>query len=88
MNEVFRKGTPLGQGRKSMYKHGGRNIHPALLGWFGGMLPPRKFFKWCNLVRSGIYLDQILSLKNFKKILKIIIFYIKGKHFRYTLAIE
>ena len=26
---------------------------------FGGMLP-RDFFKWCNLVRFGVYLDQIL----------------------------
>ena len=29
--------------------------------------PPRIFFlKWCNLVRFGVYFDQILSLKNFK----------------------
>ena len=39
----------------------------ALLGEFGGMPPPRKYFlKWCNLVRFGGYFDQILSLKNFK----------------------
>ena len=31
-----------------------------------GMLPRENFFKWCNLVRFGVYLDQILSLKNFK----------------------
>ena len=38
----------------------------ALLGGFGGM-PPREFFlEWCNLVRFGVYFDQILSLKNFK----------------------
>ena len=24
------------------------------------------FLEWCNLVRFGVYLDQILSLKNFK----------------------
>ena len=30
------------------------------------MLPQEIFFKWCNLVRFGVYLDQILSLKNFK----------------------
>ena len=24
------------------------------------------FFKWCNLVRFGVYFNQILSLKNFK----------------------
>ena len=28
--------------------------------------PPREIFlKWCNLVRFGVYFDQILSLKNF-----------------------
>ena len=38
-------------------------------------MPPREnFFKWCNLVRFGVYLDQILSVKN----LKITIFYIKN----------
>ena len=31
----------------------------------GGMLPRENFFKWCNLVRFGVYLDQILSLKIF-----------------------
>ena len=31
-----------------------------------GHAPPRIFFKWCNLVRFGVYFDQILSLKNFK----------------------
>ena len=37
----------------------------ALLVGFGGMPPPREnFFKWCNLVRFGVYFDQILSLKN------------------------
>ena len=38
----------------------------ALLGGFGGMLPQEFFFKLCNLVRFGLYLDQILSLKNLK----------------------
>ena len=38
----------------------------ALLEGFGGM-PPREFFlKWCNLVRFGVYFDQILTLQNFK----------------------
>ena len=37
----------------------------ALLWGFGGM-PPENFFKWCNLVRFGVYLDQILSLKHLK----------------------
>ena len=66
------------QGRKSMFKHGGDNIgekytsrlwdvlRRALLGGFGGMLHRENFFKWCNLVRFGVYLDQILSLQNFK----------------------
>ena len=38
--------------------------------------PPTReiFLKWCNLVRFGVYLDQILSLK----ISKITIFYIKN----------
>ena len=31
-----------------------------------GHAPLRNFFKWCNLVRFGVYLDHILSLKNFK----------------------
>ena len=31
-----------------------------------GHAPPRGIFlKWCNLVRFGVYFDQILSLKNF-----------------------
>ena len=32
---------------------------------FGGMPPREKILKWCNLVRFGVYFDQILSLKNF-----------------------
>ena len=39
-----------------------------------GHVSPRNFFKWCNLVRFGVYFDQILSLK----ISKITIFYIKN----------
>ena len=31
-----------------------------------GHAPPRNFLKWCNLVRFGVYFDQILSLKIFK----------------------
>ena len=48
----------------------------ALLGGFG-----EKFLKWCNLVRFGVYFDQILSLKKSKNYhffyIKIAIFYIK-----------
>ena len=46
-------------------------------------MPHEIFFKWCNLVRFGVYLDQILSLKKFKnyhfyiKNLKIAIIYIR-----------
>ena len=63
----------------------GRNIHvhPACLSRGGrGHAPREIFFKCCNLVRFGVYLDQVLSFKNSK----IIIFYRKGKYFRYTLA--
>ena len=65
-----------------MFKHGGDNIgekytsrlgdvlrvakRRAFVGGFGGMLPREKKFQWCNLVRFGVYLDQILSLENFK----------------------
>ena len=38
----------------------------ALLGGFGGMLPRENFLKLCNLVRFGVYFDQILSLNNLK----------------------
>ena len=38
----------------------------ALLEGFGGMPPPDIFFKWGNLVSFGVYLVQILSLKNSK----------------------
>ena len=38
----------------------------ALLGGFGGMPPRENFLKWCNLVRFGVYFDQILYLKNLK----------------------
>ena len=37
----------------------------ALVGGFGGMPPRENFLTWCNLVRFGVYFDQILSLKNF-----------------------
>ena len=39
---------------------------PRLARGVRGMLPREFFFKWCNLVRFGVYLGQILSLKNFK----------------------
>ena len=65
-----------------MFKHGGDNVgekytsrlrdvlrsalRRALLGGVRGMLPRENFSKWCNLVRFGVYLDQILSSQNFK----------------------
>ena len=55
----------------------------AFLGGFGGMPPPREFFfKWCNLMRFGVYLDQILSLKNFKNYYFLCNFFI-NYHFFY-----
>ena len=54
----------------------------ALLGGFGDMPPKKAFLNgaiWCVLVCILIR----FSLQNFKKI---IIFYIKNKYFRYTLA--
>ena len=42
------------------------NTYMHLFRGFGGMLPREIFFKWCNFVRFGVYLDQILSLKYFK----------------------
>ena len=62
-----------------MFKHGGDNIGEKYtsrlrdvlrgakrLAVLGGYAPRENFFKWGNLVRFGLYLDQILSLKNFK----------------------
>ena len=31
-----------------------------------GHAPPQFFFKWCNLMRFGVYFDQILSLQTLK----------------------
>ena len=80
-----------GRGARNIFFRFG-NLHVALLEGLGGipLLLPRIFFKWYNFVRFGVYLDQILSLKKFKKhlfyiqILKITIFYIKNKYFGYT----
>ena len=47
-------------------RHAAHGAKPcALLGGFGGMPPEKFFLKWSNLVRFGVYFDQILSLKNF-----------------------
>ena len=63
-----------------MFKHGGGgdNIgekYTQLMGCIclargvqGHAPPPRNFFKWCNLVRFGVYLDQILSVNFFLKL--------------------
>ena len=53
--------------------------------WVRGHAPPNFFFKWCNLVRFGVYFEHILSKKFSKitiiyiKFLKITIFYIQFK---------
>ena len=67
MCAVVRTGTfrmDFHQGRKSMFKYGGggiklrTNIHPDCgIIFLNGAI---------NLVRFGVYLDQILTLKNFK----------------------
>ena len=41
----------------------------ALLWGFRGMLLRENFLKRCNLVRFGVYFDQILSLFLFQKLL-------------------
>ena len=58
-----------------MFKQGGYDI---------GVKYTSRSFIWCNLVRFGVYLDQILCLKNCKnyhffiiKSLKFSFFYIK-----------
>ena len=56
------------QGRPQDLAGGGQEFFfrfGNLLGGFGGMPPGENFLKWCNLVRFGVYLDQILSLKNY-----------------------
>ena len=45
---------------------GAKNFFSDWKGRFGGMLPREQFLKWFNLVRYGVYFDQILSLKSFK----------------------
>ena len=53
-----------GGGAKILFSRFGKPC--ALLGGFGGMPSRENLLKWCNLVRFGVYFDQILSLKNFK----------------------
>ena len=53
-------------------------LRRAFLGGFGGT----NFFKWCNLVRFGVYLDQILSLKKLKNYYFLYKFFI-NYHFFY-----
>ena len=47
---------------------GFRNLHVAspcalIAMWFGGMPLREIFYKWCNSMRFGVYLDQILTSK-------------------------
>ena len=67
MRMLSDRGVPgFGRGGAKFFFLKFGNLHVALLGGFGGMPPREIFLKWCNLVRFGVYLDQILSLKNFK----------------------
>ena len=49
------------EGQPSFFWGGGgrglatRGVARRLLGGFGGMLPRKKIFEWCNLVRFGAY---------------------------------
>ena len=77
-----------------MFKYGGDNIgekytsrlrdvlrvakRRAFVGGFGACSPEKKKFKLCNLVRFGVYLDQILSLENFKNYYFLDIFFNKN----------
>ena len=64
------------QGRPQDLAGGGKNFFPRFVNLHGeamrfargvrGHAPRENFLKWCNLVRFGVYFDQILSLKNFK----------------------
>ena len=47
-----------------------------LLGRFGGMLPRKKFFEWCNLVRFGAYFHNFFTFK--KSVHSPLIIFIKG----------
>ena len=49
-------------------RHGAHGEAMRFVRGFGGMLPRENFLKWCNLVRFGVYFDQILSLKNIQKL--------------------
>ena len=52
------------QGGPIFFQIGKCACRSALLGGFGGMFT-KNFFKRCNLVSFGVYLDQVLSLKNY-----------------------
>ena len=52
-------GFGRGGGAKNFFFRFG-NLHVAR------HAPREHFLKWCNLVRFGVYFDQILSLKIFK----------------------
>ena len=45
-------------------------------------MPPREnFYKWCNLVRFGVYLDQIFYFKKFQKVPFFIYIFFLNYHF-------
>ena len=45
-----------------------RGVAKRLLGGFWGMLPRKKIFEWCNLVRFGEYFHKYFTFKKPKNI--------------------
>ena len=52
------------QGRPQDLGGGGKNFARGVR----GHAPQENFYKWCNLVRFGAYLNQIFYLKKFQKV--------------------
>ena len=46
-----------------------RGVAMRLLGGFGGMVPQKKNFEWCNLVRFGAYFHNFFTFKKSKNII-------------------
>ena len=66
------------KGGGQLFFFGGGGYATRLLGGFGGMLPRKIFFEWCNLVRFGAYFHKFFTFKKSKNIIfftKIIINY-------------
>ena len=60
-------------GQLSFFFGGGglatRGVAMRLLGGFGGMLPRKIFWEWCNLVRFGAYFHIFFTFKKSKNII-------------------